>query len=221
MGTAEARAGPKRLPSGLRGQETLTMITCHECSALDWSLATAYCSLLFNCIRYREVEWQWPVYHRFTHDTAVRRCRWKRCSGKRVYEKFWESKLQVKSWQPIDCKRTNMQPPVLGEIQAKVMYCSGLSADNPSLNHQDPFIHPYGSQLTANQQPAMWSRGPVSRLLRQVGLTVDIFWLPVSTRVHFICGLLRPLYIMKVMIMIYGGIMAQLDHWHHCLTDCR
>ena len=99
-------------------------------------------------------------------------------------ERLWEYKLQGKSWQPIDCIRTNMQPPVLGEIQAQVMYCSGLFADNPSLNHQDPFLHPNGSQLTANEQSTMWCRGPVSRLLRQVGLTVDIFWLPLSTRDH-------------------------------------
>ena len=103
-----------------------------------------------------------------------------------------------------------MQPPVLGEIQAKVMYCSGLSADNPSLNHQDPFIHPYGSQLTANEQPAMWCRGPVSHLLRQVGLTVDIFYLPVSTRVMDIAVFQTKINVMGEMLCYHVSLFIYI-----------
>jgi len=70
-------------------------------------------------------------------------------------------------------RQDHIWPPVLGEIQAKVMCCSEASADTSSLNHQDPFIHPYGSQFMANELPVKWSWCPDSRLLRQVGLTVE------------------------------------------------
>jgi len=83
--------------------------------------------------------------------------------------------LNFRAWHGSQLiRQDHIWPPVLGEIQAKVMCCSEASADTSSLNHQDPFIHPYGSQLTANKLPAKWTWCPDSRLLRQVGLTVGL-----------------------------------------------
>lgn len=76
-------------------------------------------------------------------------------------------------WQPIDHSGSFL-PSRFGWKPGQVMYGSGLSADSASLNHRDPFMPSIGLRVAAIGK---WA---VGRPLREVGLTVDIFCLPVS-----------------------------------------